>query len=320
MFSPLFRNIGYSKHLLYISFSSLIINIILNYIFIFGKLGLPKMGIHGAAIATLISKIAELVCIFLLYLIVHKKNIIRLSIANKYGKAFQKKTLAILLPMAASQLLWSIGEATYAAIYGRMSSENMAAMSIISPLQSMTMALFVGFATAAGIIVGNCLGNKKDEEAYKLSAQFIKYAAFFSVLVTIILFLISGLYPKLFNVPADVASSSSNLVKVFGIFTTVKVGMSVVSQFIRSGGKTKYIAIVDLIGTFLIGIPIGFVSAFVWNMPIQFVYTLISIEELIRLIISLFIWRSKHWIRDITQDENSNVSKQVKKNKTKSLV
>lgn len=221
--------------------------------------------------------------------------------------------MCILLPLATSQLFWSIGESAYYAIYGRMSSESMAAMSIINPLQCITMALFAGFSTAAGIIVGNHLGKKDNEKAYQSSRKFLKYSVVFSILVAMILLSISSLYPKLYNVPVHVAKDADSLIDVFAIFTPVKVCMSVVSMFTRSGGKTKYMAIVDFIGTFLIGIPIGVLAAFVWNLPIQTVYFLISLEELTRFIISLFIWRSKNWIQDITEETSQKVSETANK-------
>ena len=161
--------------------------------------------------------------------------------------------------------------------------------------------MFTGFSTAAAILVGNHLGKDKNENAYMLSKKYVKLGILSSIGLGGLLVLFSQFYIDLYNVPSSIKQTTTWLLYVFAIVLFVKVTNMILSGgILRSGGKTKYTLLLDTLGTWVIGVPIGLLAAFIWNLPIFWVYFLISTEEIVRMIFGLLIFHSKRWMKNIT--------------------
>lgn len=295
--SAILRCTGKAKITLITGLSSVAINTVLNLIFIFGFGPIKAYGVEGAAIATVIAIFIE-ATINIIYL-EKTKHPSRLSLAikAKANKGFYKKFAITTLPAIGNECFWALGDAIYSGIYGHMSTVSLAAITLTFPIQGMSVGFFSGLSAAAGVIIGNNLGAKKTKEAYTLAWDFFKLCIIGCGIIGILIVLFGSVYLKFYNVTDEVKLYTKSLLAIFACYLWVKVSnMVMLGGVLRSGGKTRYTLILDLIGTWGIGIPLGFLCAFVFKWNILMVYTAINIEEVIRLTLGLIKVKSKDWI------------------------
>lgn len=299
LLSTLLRCIEKAQLPLYASIASAVLNTGLNYILIFGKLGLPAMGASGAAIATVISTWVN----FLLMLAMLGRNgavLKKSGDARKIGKFHLKQYLSMLLPILACEFLWSLGENVYAAIYGHMGTDASAAMMLINPIQSLVIGALCGLSQAASVIIGKKLGSREYDDAYRDSWRLIRYGFFGAVILSGLVVVTSPLYVEIYQVDAAVKQLTRQILAAYALVAPFKVlNMIAGGGIIRSGGKTNYVMYIDMIGTWGFGVPLGLLSAFVWKLPIPYVYFLLSLEECVRFAITVFILRGKRWMRSL---------------------
>ena len=208
--------------------------------------------------------------------------------------------LGILAPILVCEFMWSLGENVYAAIYGNIGTDACAAMTMTGPIQGLMIGALSGLAQAAGILIGKSLGNEEYDKAYKDSKRLMWYGLAGSLVLSVALVLLGKFYVRIYNVEPQVRTMAYQLLVVFAIVSPVKVqNMILGGGIIRSGGKTQYVMWVDLIGTWIFGVPLGLLSAFVFDLPITYVYFVLSMEEGVRLLISVVIFRKKRWMRTL---------------------
>lgn len=282
---------------LYASFLSAGLNTGLNYILIFGKFGFAPMDAQGAAIATVISQWANFL---LMVLMMPRKDSALTKPDGRTGagaKFHWKQYLSMLLPILVCEVVWSLGENVYAAIYGHMGTEVSAAMTLINPIQGLVIGALCGLSQAASIIIGKRLGNGDYEDAYAEAKKLILYGAAGSIILSVLVVLTSGLYVEIYQVEETVKTLTRQILFAYALVAPFKVlNMILGGGIIRSGGRTKYVMFIDSIGTWCFGVPLGLLSAFVLKLPIPYVYFLLSLEECIRFGISLVIFRNQKWM------------------------
>ena len=298
LMSTLLRCMEKAQLPLYASIASAVLNTGMNYVLIFGELGLPAMGASGAAIATVISTWVN----FLLMLAMLGRNgaVLKTASDAAIGKFNLRQYLGILLPILVCEFLWSLGENIYAAIYGHMGTEASAAMTLINPIQSLVIGALCGLSQAASVIIGKKLGSKEYEDAYRDSWRLIRYGFFGAVILSALVVITSPLYVEIYQVDAAVKMLTRQILVAYAMVAPFKVlNMIAGGGIVRSGGKTNYVMIVDMIGTWVFGVPLGLLSAFVWKLSIPYVYFILSLEECVRFTITVFILRSKRWMQSL---------------------
>lgn len=306
MLSALLRSIEKSKYPLYVSVLSMACNIVFNYLFIFGKFGCPRMGLEGAALGTLLSRTIEAVVLGMILVAENKKENLSIRIMGLNDLGFYKKIAVIVLPILLNEFSWSVGENIYAAIYGRLGKEALTAMTITNPLQGMFIGMFSGLSSAAVVMVGKRLGQDKKEEAYSISKYLLKAGLIGSLIVAVCLVLIIPIYTKFFNIEPEVEKITIYIVYALAAVIFAKIlNMILGGGIIRSGGNTRYTLVTDLIGTWIFGVPLGLLSAFVFKLPIYWVYFILSLEEVVRLIMGLCIFKKKNWMENVTTEEGA---------------
>ena len=312
MLSVMMRNTGAARAPFAASAVSVLLNTGLNYVLIFGKVGAPTLGINGSAIATLIARISECLILLVLFRKTQKTAEFRIRPGSRIPDGLMKQALVIGAPIFLNEFLWGFGDTVYAVVYGHMGTDELAAMTLTAPLQSLTVGLFTGLSGAAGILVGNELGKGRNDTAYRLSQKFVRGGILGSLAIGAVMLLFSGPYAGLYAVPDAVRRTTVRILYVFGAFLFVKVtNMILAGGILRSGGKTKYTLFMDILGTWGIGIPLGFLAAFVWNLPVEAVYFLITTEEAVRLLIGFFVFRGKSWMQRIGGIGNGPASREV---------
>lgn len=285
---------------LYASIVAALCNTGLNYLLIFGKFNFPTMGVNGAAIATVISAFINMLVIIVGFIIAYRKSKMKYHFSFHLDKMSPRQYMAILLPILITEFLWSLGENVYATIYGHLGTNDCAAMTLTTPIQGLMIGALSGISQAAGILIGKKLGERDYDTAYKNSKRLMLYGFVGSLILSAMLISLRSLYVGIYNIDNSVKAVGSQLLLVFAIMAPIKVlNMILGGGIIRSGGKTKIVMFIDIIGTWGFGVPLGFLSAFCFNLSIAYVYLILSMEELVRLIISFAVFKKRIWIKTL---------------------
>ena len=216
------------------------------------------------------------------------------------GRKGYRQYAVMLFPVLINEFLWSVGQNVNTFIYGHIGTGDLAAMSMTGPVQGLFIGALTGVSQAAGILIGKRLGAGEYDRAYEESKRLMWYGLAGSLALSALLVLLRGPYVLLYRVEPDVQAAAAGLLLVFAILAPVKVANMVLGGgIVRSGGKTAYIMAVDMIGTWLIGAPLGLITAFVFQMPIAWVYFILSQEELVRFVLTFLIFRRKRWMMSL---------------------
>lgn len=300
LLSTMFRCMEKASLPLYASMIAAILNTGLNYILIFGKIGFAPMGAEGAAIATVISQLVNF--LIMLVLVFRFRDCLKKSRDTEQEpvRFNWRQYAAMLLPILICEFVWSLGENVYAAIYGHLGTESTAAMTLINPVQGLMIGALCGLSQAAGVIIGKLLGNGEYDAAYRASKKLIVYGFVGSAVLSVLIVLMSPFYVEIYQVEASVKLLTRQILTAYTIVAPFKVlNMILGGGIIRSGGKTKYVMVIDMIGTWGFGVPLGLISAFVFKLEIPYVYFILSLEECVRFAISLVVFRRKGWMQSL---------------------
>lgn len=279
------------------SFGAVAVNTGLNYLLIFGQFGFTPMGIKGAAIATLISQLFNLTFIVIGFVVCIRKDGDNPVLSLYFKKITIRDYLIMIMPILVSEFLWSLGQNVESAVYGHLGTSNLAAYTLTCPIQGLIVGALSGLSAAAGVMAGKRLGKKEYDEAYTESKKILCAGLIGAVFVSVLLILLAGVYTGLYRVDFGVKELGKILLIVFALYAPVKVeNMILGGGIIRSGGNTKIIMMIDIVGTWCIGIPLCLLAAYVFKWGIVGVYTLLTTEEIFRLVVSLVIFRNRKWM------------------------
>lgn len=303
MYSAILRSTGHAKWPMYVSFISVGLNIVLNYLLIFGHWGAPELGLKGSALATLISRIVE--CLLIIGAVYWNRLPGAVAIKNLFiiPKPLIRKFVSTTYPLLLTELLWVLGDTAYSIIYSRMGTAEMTAMTITFPLQGLSIGLLSGLASAAGVMVGNHLGANETDTALNYAKRFIRLGIVISLIVGGVIVAGSGIYVSMFNISENAKHMGIYIVIVFAAFLWVKVAnMIMAGGILNSGGDSKFVFLMESTATWLIGVPSGLLLSFVWKQPVFLVYLVISIEEVVRFGFGYARIRSRKWMRNLVSD------------------
>ncbi len=305
--SMLLRSIGKTRLPMYVSLLSFIINIVLNYILIYGKMGFPEMGVNGSAVATTIARTVEFILIF--YFIYKLKYEIagKLSEFLNFNWLFLKRFLYTAVPVMMNELMWASGIVMYNLIYSRMGREAVAAVNIENSIEKMAFVIFMGTASAAGAIIGKSIGAGREREAYNYGVKIIKIGIFLSVIVAVTIAVSGQWLMSFYNVSEGVHKNAVVILFIFSAYLVIKIiNLHNIVGILRSGGDTRYAFVLDILGMWIIGIPLGFIGAFYFHFPVYIVFFILNLEEIFKLVLGLIRFRSKKWIKNLTISKQEN--------------
>ena len=267
------------------------VNTGLNYVLIFGRL---------AGIATVISQLFNTLLLVTSLIVVCRKNGSELSFSVKLTKMSYGKYIAILLPILVTEFMWSLSENIYASVYGHIGTLECAGMTLTYPIQGLMIGALSGLAQASGILIGKELGKGSFDSAFEKSKKMILYGLIGSFILSVALVYSMKYYTDAYNVEKYVKLVAQQILLVFAVVSPVKVlNMIIGGGIIKSGGRTKIVMIIELTGTWGVGVPLALLSAYVWKLPIPVVYFVLSMEECVRLILSWSVFRRRKWMKRI---------------------
>jgi len=303
MYSAILRSTTHVKLPMFVSLFTVMLNIVLNYMLIFGNWGVPELGLKGAAIATLTARIVE--CALIIGAVYKFRLPGSVDFGSLFGvsKPLLQKFIRTTYPIILTEFIWVMGETAYAMIYSRMGTSEMTAMTITFPLQGICIGLLSGLASAGGVMVGNKLGAGEEETALQYAKRFIALGISVSLAVGLVIAAASPWYVSFFNISGEVHRLGIYLVWVFAAFLWVKVGnMIMAGGILNSGGDSKFVFAMESAATWLIGVPSGLLLSFVFKQPVYLVYLVLSLEEVVRFGIGMWRIHSRKWIKNLVND------------------
>ncbi|MCL2501039.1 MAG: MATE family efflux transporter [Defluviitaleaceae bacterium] len=287
---------------LWVSISTLIIAVGLNYLLIFGNHGFPEMGIRGAAIATLAARVVEAVIMVIYVRFIDKRLRLRFGELLGFNRLLFKDFVRYGSPVLGGDLLWGLALTMQVAIMGRMGSAAMASQSVTIVLSNFTMVIVWGCSAAAAIIIGKTVG----EERYDLVKR---YARALQVTFAVLGLATAGVYFGLrdfFLSFYDFAPETMAMARQFMAITALYIPLTsyhapCFTGIIRAGGDTKFVLKVDGICAWLIVLPSAFLAAFVFGASPVVVYFFLRIDQFFKWVIAIIKTNRFKWIINLTR-------------------
>ncbi len=300
-FSTALRSTENVKLPMLISLLALSFNTIINYLLILGNFGFPALGVTGAAIATLISRVLETGTI--LFIIYQRE----LPVAGSLSALLNFKILPIrrvlrtTLPVIATEIGWSFGIATYNVVYARIGTESIAAVNIATTLDRIIFVVFIGLGNACAIMLGNRIGADENDLAIEYSRKFLILGVFGAIMLGAIMLVFATPLLSLYKVSAETIQYTYRILIAMAISLPVRsINLIILVGILRSGGDTRFAFIVDAGMVWLIGVPLALLGAFVFHLPIYLVYPMVLVQEIVTAALGLKRVLSNRWIHSLT--------------------
>lgn len=295
------RGTGEVKLPMYASIIAFLSNTILNYLLIYGKFGFPMMGVAGAAAATVFARIIEMAII--LSVTYYKK----LPAASKWGELtdikfdFIKRFFNVTIPVILNETMWGLGVTLYAIAYARMGTAAFASTNISGTVERVAWVFLMGIGNSCAVMIGNRIGEDDKEMAYEYAKRFLIMGVVVAVVMGMIILSTAHWILMPFKVSDIVRTYSYNNLIVFVSFLLVKCcNYIIVIGILRSGGDTRFCMFLDIAGVWLVGVPLAFIGALYFKLPIYYVYALVSLEEVLKIFFAVPRVLSKKWINNLT--------------------
>jgi Na+-driven multidrug efflux pump len=206
-----------------------------------------------------------------------------------------------MLPVILNELFWSLGITTYNIIYGRMGTQSYAAMNIVATIEQMAFVVFIGVSNATSVLVGNRIGANKEDEAYVYAGRSLGIGIVGGLFLGLVLQLVKAPILSLYKVSPEVIENAGFIINVVTFFLWVRVNnMTTVVGILRAGGDTRFSLFLDGIIIWLVGVPMAYLGAFVFDFPVYLVYLCAMSEEATKWILGIRRYLSRKWINNLT--------------------
>lgn len=301
--SSAMRCVGETKYPLYVSILSVLINTCLNYCLIFGNFGFPKLGVQGAALATFIARIVEMLILMFI------TNRIYFPFNTKYRNLFKvpselvKQITIKAAPLCLNEILWSAGNAIILKFYGTRGSFVLSGYSISATTTDIFFTLFSGMAVATTVMVAHELGasrlDKAKENGYKMIGFSFIVALIFACLMFAMSFIVPLLYSSASQEVLDVAQAMVRVQSIFFILYTLYIQNYFI---IRSGGDTKSTLLMDAGFMIVVTVPVLYILAYHTNVNIYLMYILTQCVDVLKFFISRYLLKKEKWLVNLTSN------------------
>jgi putative MATE family efflux protein len=281
---------------------ALSINTVLNYLLIFGNFGFPKMGVEGAAIATLIARSLECVTLLTLTYRLRTPVAARLNELLGFNRDFILRYLKIALPVMFNEMMWSLGITVYNIVYARIGTESIAAVNISATIENMAFVLFIGISNAAAIMIGKRIGANEEDKAFIYGRRTLILGMAGAVLVGLIILVGKDAILSLYQISETARLYASLILTITSFVLWIRVSnMIMIVGIFRSGGDTRFSFVLDVGSVWLVGVPFALIGAFVFHLPVYGVVLMIMAEEVVKMLIGFWRFSSRKWINNLTQ-------------------
>ncbi|CAM3501137.1 MATE family efflux transporter [Parendozoicomonas haliclonae] len=299
------RASGDTKTPTWVGFYAIVVNVILNYVLIFGEFGFPEMGVAGSAWGTTLSRLFQTL-VLAVFIYRQKRHLI--PSAEDIAKASQKKEiqryLGVALPVLLQDGLWAFGVVLYNVIYARIGVDELAVMSAVSSIEGILMSLFIGFGIGCSIMLGQELGAKRFDRAWVQGVTVMGIAPLVALLIGALLIVFRTSIVSLFGqFDAETQSLADTVMVISGLALFIRViNFTGIIGLLRSGGDVRYSAVLNIIGMWGFGVPMALCGAFIFKLPLYWVFVCALSEEIVKMF--MVVWRihSKRWLKNLVAD------------------
>ena len=305
------RSVGQVRMPLYVSIGAFFVNLIANWGLIFGNFGLPKMGIAGAALGTLIARIYEcgVICGYLFF--VDRKIGFRIKhLFMKTGDLIGEY-VRISIPVLISDGILAFGNTAVAMVIGRLGETFIAANSVTATTQQMSSVMIQGVCQAGAIVTGQTLGEGNKEKAQKQGYGFLGFGIALGLVSALFIVLTSDFFISIFCATpetADVAPMARHLMNAIAIIVIFQATNSIMTKgVLRGGGDTKMLMLADNIFLWVLSIPLGIIAGFVLHLSPFWIYICLKSDQITKAIWCVIRLRSGKWIKKIKTGKNDVV-------------
>ena len=298
------RSIGQVRIPLMCSIGAFLVNVFFNWVFIFGKLGAPRMEIAGAALGTLIARVFEISFICGYFFLIDQKVKYRLCDMTMKCSSLLREYIRISIPVLISDGLLALGNNAVSMVMGHISPAFVAANSVTMVVQQLSTVLTQGISNASGIITGHTMGRGEYDKAQKQGYAFLFMGLVIGLFAAAFIFIIRGPIINYYQVSAEaklIAWSLMDAILFIIIFRSMNGILT--KGVLRAGGDTKFLMAGDILFLWIASIPLGALAGLVWNMPAFWIYTFLKIDEIIKCIWCIWRLKSGKWLKKISASE-----------------
>jgi putative MATE family efflux protein len=301
MYAMILRSTRQVKIPMAISVSALSLKTVLAYVLIFGYFGAPALGIMGAAVATVVARSVECIAMTAITYWRRLPAAAKLAELLDINRALVGRFARTATPVIFGEMLWSLGMTVYTGIYARIGTASVAAVSIASTIEGIALVPFMAMANAAAIMLGNRIGAGKVADAMDYARRFLVLSVVGAAVMGLIIFVSRGLLMSLYRISPEAQLDAMRVLAVMAVALWLKAGnLAMIVGIMRSGGDTRFAFLADIGPTWLLGIPIALLSAFVAGLPVYWVVLLVLVaDEGTKFFISLWRVRSALWIHSV---------------------
>ena len=295
------REVGETRLPMISSVIAIVVNLVFNYLLIFGTFGFPRLGVSGAAIATVLSRFVEAV-IIIVFTHRHSRRFpfIKGSYSSiKVPAALMRDIMKRGMPLLVNEFLWSAGMATLSQCYSVRGLEVVAAVNISTTVANLFNVVFLSMGNAVAIMVGQNLGANEIEKAKQTAWRIITATVAASVVMGGIMAVCAPFIPKIYNTEEHVRQMATELLLVVAIAMPAQSFAHDCYFTIRSGGRTLLTFVFDSCSMWLVAVPLAFVLANFTDLPVVPLYIVIQLIEVLKCIIGFILVKKGIWIRNI---------------------
>ena len=301
MFQAGFKSIERVKIVTITSTTSLFLNIGLNAVFIFGLLGVPKMGITGVGIATSIARFIEMVICFIY---AGRQTDVKFSVTCVFrrNKLLTKDFIRYSMPAVGNELVWGAAFAMYSVIMGHLGEDIVAANSVVNTVRQLGSVLCFGMAYGGAIVVGKYMGAGDMEVAERNASRLARVTILSGVLGAILLLCTYPIIPYIADLN-ETAAHYRNVLLFINSYSLIGASINTVliCGIFRAGGDSKFGFVADTINMWCLSVPLGLIAAFVLKLPPLWVYFILFLDEFEKMPFVIRHYFKKGWLRNITR-------------------
>ena len=298
IFLAIMKNCGAVNMSTLINGVMVILNIALNAVFIFGLSGFPKMGIKGAALATVLATVVQFLWSvgYVLCRIRAVKFSLRSCEKKLFGRFWQKT-----VPLLINNLAWGIGFSMYSVIMGHLGTDAVAANGIANISKNLVVCFCLGLGNAGSIIVGNRLGADRLQEAKEVGETLTKTAIIAGIVSGLVLIALSPFITKMVDLTPTARGYLQKMLLITSYYIAGKsVNCMTIGGIFAAGGDSKFGMLCDSVTLWCIIVPLGCICAFILKLPVMVVYFVLNLDEIIKLPVVYKHYKKYKWIKNLT--------------------